>query len=122
MVTAQRARESLHSQESHGKEGDEAAVAFYPFSYIDKARPGYLYYNGYSMCEVSKKKEKIKRTFEPATGCAASYGSGKRCRKFISCREGCDVDTRRQERGMVRRYSTPTSKSNGENENVEKVN
>ena len=81
MVAAQRARESLHSRGSHGKEGDEAAVAFYPSS-IDKARPGYLYYNGYSMHEVSKKKEKIKRTFEPATGCAASYGSGKRCRKL----------------------------------------
>jgi len=56
------------------------------------ARPGYLYYNGYSMCEVSKKKEKIKRTFEPATGCTASYGSGKRCQKFMNCREGCDVE------------------------------
>jgi len=30
MVAAQRARESLHSRESHRKEGDEAAVAFYP--------------------------------------------------------------------------------------------
>ena len=53
-----------------------------PYQLIDKARPGYLYYNGYSMCEVSKKKEKIKRMFEPATGCAASYGNGKRCRIF----------------------------------------
>jgi len=63
----------------------------------DKARPGYLYYNGYSMREVSKKKEKIKQTFELATGCATSYGSGKQCQKFISCRKGCDIDTRRQE-------------------------
>jgi len=107
---------------THGNEGDEAAVAFYPDLIIDKARPGYLYYNGYSMREVSKKKEKMKRTFEPATGCAASYGSGNDVEILLYCREGCDVETRRQERGMVRRYSTPTSKSNGGNENVEKVN
>jgi len=42
--------------------GNEAAVAFYPDLLIifDKARLRYLYYNGYSMCEVSKKREKIK--------------------------------------------------------------
>jgi len=43
------------------------------------------------MCEVSKKKEKIKQMFELATGCTALYGSGKRCQKFMSCREGCDI-------------------------------
>ena len=45
----------------------------------------------------------------------ASYGSGNDVEILLYCREGCDVETRRQERGMVRRYSTPTSKSNGEN-------
>jgi len=34
------------------------------------------------MREVSKKKNKIKQTVKPATGCAASYGSRKRCRIF----------------------------------------
>ena len=74
------------------------------------------------MREVSKKKKKRKQTFELATGCAASYGSGNNVEILLNCREGCDVETRRQERGMVRWYLTPTSKSNGGNENVEKVN
>jgi len=72
------------------------------------------------MHEVSEKKKKRKRTFEPATGCAASYGSGNDVEILLYCREGCDVDTRRRERRMVRRYSTPTSKSNGENKKCRK--
>jgi len=56
---AQWACKLLYSRGSHRKEGDEAVVAFYPDLLIDRARLGYLYYNSYSMCEVSKKKNKI---------------------------------------------------------------
>ena len=80
IVVVQRACESLHSWGSHMEmRGMRPQLPSIFISDIDKARPGYLYYNGYSMHEVSKKKEKIKRTFKPATGCAVSYGSGKRC-------------------------------------------
>jgi len=81
-VAAQRARESLHSRRSHRKEGDMRPQLPSIFSLIlllTRSRARYLYYNGYSMREVSKKENKIKRTFKPATGCAALYGSGKRC-------------------------------------------
>jgi len=61
MVVAQQACELLYSQGSHMEiRGNEAVVAFCILSDLDKARLGYLYYNGYSMHEVSKKKEKIK--------------------------------------------------------------
>jgi len=81
-VAAQRACESLHSRRSHRKEGDMRLQLPSIFSLIlllTRSRARYLYYNGYSMREVSKKENKIKRMFKPATGCAASYGSGKRC-------------------------------------------
>jgi len=80
MVMAQQACESLHSWGSHRKEGDKAMVAFYPdllMILLTRSRARYLYYNSYSMLEVSKKKKKIKRMFQLVTGCAASYGSGK---------------------------------------------
>jgi len=44
---------------------------------FDKARLGYLYYNSYSMREVSKKKEKIKQTFELVTGCVKAQKTFK---------------------------------------------
>jgi len=43
--------------------GYEAAVAFYILSLIillTRSRIGYLYYNGYSICKVSKKEKKGK--------------------------------------------------------------
>jgi len=84
-VAVQRACESLHSRRSHRKEGDMRLWLPSIFSLIlllTRSRARYLYYNGYSMRKVSKKENKIKRTFKPATGCTASYGSGKRCRNF----------------------------------------
>jgi len=48
---------------------------------LDKIKGGVLYCNGYSMHEVSKKENKIKQMSKLATGCTASYGSGKRCQK-----------------------------------------
>jgi len=53
--------------------------------------------------------------FELATGCTASYGSGSDVKFLLSCCEGCDVETRQWEQGMVWWYLMPTSKSNGEN-------
>ena len=63
IVAVQQACKLLHSWELHTEmRGNEAMVAFYPDLLIifDKARLGYLYYNGYSMHKVSKKREKIK--------------------------------------------------------------
>ena len=84
-VVAQRARESLHSWRSHRKRGGMRPRLPSVFSLIillTRSRAGYLYYNGYSMREVSKKENKTKRMSKPAPGRAASYGSGKRCRNF----------------------------------------
>jgi len=53
------------------------------------------------MHKVSKKKKKRKQTFKPATGCAASYGSGSNVEILLSCRKGCNIKTRQQEQGMV---------------------
>jgi len=87
---------------------------------IQRAR--YLYYSGYSMRKVSKKEKKINERLSRRQAARRRMEVGSDVEFLLSCREGCDVETRRRERGMVRRYSTPTSKSNGENKNVEKVN
>ena len=65
MVAAQQAHKSLHSWGSYGKRGGmrpqlPSILIYSDLMILDKARLGYLYYNGYSMHKVSKKKEKIK--------------------------------------------------------------
>jgi len=49
-----------------------------------------------------------------------SYGSGSDVEFLLSCHEGCNIETRWQEQGMVQQYSTLTSKSNGENKKCRK--